>query len=79
MPKKIRQSAVPTEQPRRRPYTARELARLLGKPEFTIYRLARLGVLPCLRLNRSVMFPVHAIDQLLTQGNGSRGVAGAAK
>jgi hypothetical protein len=50
----------------KRVYTALELSAQTGKPVHTLYRLVRLGQLPCLLIGRSVLFPKLAIDRLLS-------------
>jgi excisionase family DNA binding protein len=49
----------------RRVYTVREVSLLINKPEATVYRLAALGRIPCVRIGRSILFPKNLIDRIL--------------
>jgi excisionase family DNA binding protein len=45
--------------------TAKEVASELGLTPFRVYELARLGLLPSIRLGRSVRFPREALENWL--------------
>jgi excisionase family DNA binding protein len=47
---------------------AAELARQLNVSPSRMYDLARRGLLPCVRLGRSVRFDVEAVEDFLTRG-----------
>jgi excisionase family DNA binding protein len=57
--------------------SAAEAAQLLGKTRQRTYELARLGILPSVRLGRSVSFDVDTLRQWIV--NGGKAPAGGWK
>lgn len=48
-----------------RPFSAAEVAHLLGLHRLTVYEAAQRGDLPCFRVGRRWFFPRDAIERLL--------------
>ena len=48
--------------------TAAEVAKVLGVSAATIFRLARRGKIPHLKVGRAVRFNVHEVQQALSVG-----------
>jgi len=48
--------------------TVREVAERLGRSRWTVYRLARLGVLPHIKLGRAVRFDAEVLEEFLERG-----------
>jgi excisionase family DNA binding protein len=48
--------------------TAEELAEHLGVSKQRVYELARLGLLPCVRLGRAVRFATQAVEAWISSG-----------
>jgi excisionase family DNA binding protein len=49
-----------------RPFSATEVAQLLGLHRLTVYEAAHRGDLPCFRVGRRYFFPREAITRLLS-------------
>jgi len=54
--------------------TAKQLAEYLQQNEMTIYRLAREGKIPAMRIGRSWRFKKELIDQWLVENSGYEGL-----
>jgi len=52
---------------------------VLGAHEATVYRLAREGVIPSLRLGRSIRIPRKALDAMIAEGKIGKGLVKVAK
>ena len=59
-------SMIETAPPNTKRLTVREVAEMLGYNQFTIYRWARAGIIPCIRIGRGgrqVRFKLSDIHQ----------------